>query len=139
MAYASAADLLERYPAQEILELTDREGTGDIDYPRVERALADASGAVDEALRAAGYALPLARVPAGVIEQTCLLARCRLYDVTMPEHVRHLCKEASGWLDRVASRRLVLDSEDGRPSGAFVAAAPRTLIYDDAWAERYSL
>lgn len=138
MAYASTAELLERYPAQEILELTDREGTGDIDEARVERALADASAAIDDALRAGGYPLPLPRVPASVVEHACLLARCRLYDVTMPEHVRATCTDGHGWLDRVASRRLVLDvGIEAASVGA--AAARRELIYNDDWARRYSL
>ena len=62
MAYASQSDITERYGADLLVLLADRDGDGTADGPVVDRSLADASAEIDVHV-AAKYQLPLAEAP----------------------------------------------------------------------------
>ena len=63
MPYATTEQVTERYGADLILRLTDRDGDGAADAEVLERALADAASEIDTYL-AAKYQLPLSETPA---------------------------------------------------------------------------
>ena len=124
MPYATRADLVARYGAEEIDALAPADpGTGA--SPRADTALADAAAAVDAEL-AQGYDLPL---PAGtwplLTAVCCDLARLRLYDDTAPEHVLGRASTARKRVRALASGELVLLDAGG------VRAARRASILVD--------
>lgn len=132
MAYSSQADLISRYGETELIQLTDRDGLlGGIDAVVLSAALSDADAEIDGYLRAGGYALPLASVPAELLRHASQMARYYLYDGERPEYVRQDYQDSQRWLGLVASGRVRL--EDARAGGPGVIAAPiRTLIYPAA-------
>ncbi|HEY0155458.1 MAG TPA: phage protein Gp36 family protein [Longimicrobium sp.] len=74
--YASAADLLERFPENDLIQLTDPNGAV-LNVGKLEAALADASAEIDGYLQAR-YPLPLPRVPAHLKTLACTIAVYRL-------------------------------------------------------------
>ena len=78
--YATKAQMVERFGEQELIELTDRDGsTGAIVDEVLDAALADAAADIDGYL-GGRYPLPLAVVPRVLNRHACDLARYYLYD-----------------------------------------------------------
>lgn len=120
MAYASLADLAERYGEAEMVTLTDDARTGSLDAARVGRALADVSHVIDGYL-AGRYALPLATVPDLVKTWACVLARHALHRHGAPPHVTEAYEDVMQQLRDAAAGRLTLTLP--APSGAEPPAA----------------
>lgn len=78
MTYAVKQDLIERYGAQDILQLTDHSHTDSIDDDVVSRALADADAEINGYL-AARYTLPLTDTPPLVKRLACEIAYYLLF------------------------------------------------------------
>jgi len=119
MSYATRADLIARFGADEALDLAAADAT------RIETALADAAAEVDAAL-APAYRLPLGRGPwprlAGI---ACDLARRALHDDVAPAAVSARAEEARAALARLASGAEALLDEAGRPAPRMARAARR--------------
>lgn len=62
MAYATQADIVDRYGEADLLVIADRNGDAVVDADVVARALADAAAEIDTYV-SAKYALPLPSVP----------------------------------------------------------------------------
>jgi phage gp36-like protein len=77
MPYATPADLAQRYGADRLIELTDRDRDGFGDDPQIAQALLDASYEIDGYL-AARYKLPLPTVPPLLVRIACDIAIYRL-------------------------------------------------------------
>lgn len=77
MAYASTEDMVARFGLQEVIALTDRANSGDVDEAVLASALAEATAEIEGHL-AARYALPLVNVPLLVTGFCCDIARYRL-------------------------------------------------------------
>ncbi len=108
MAYASSADLVERFGEEEMIQLSDRIASADLDEIVLLRALTDASALIDGALTGR-YALPLADVPALLVGVCCDLARFALYDDAAPDLVRERKTDALARLRDLANGTLRLD------------------------------
>ena len=78
MTYAAKQDLVERYGAQELEQLTDHSHTGGIDDDVVNRALADADAEINGYLTAR-YTLPLADTPPLLKRLACEIAYYLLF------------------------------------------------------------
>ncbi len=134
MAYASEQDMVDRFGADELIQLTDRDGLGVVDSALVAQALADASDVIDGHL-AGRYALPLATVP-GVLRLLCCdIARFLLHDDRATEAVERRHRDALAYLERVASGAVALGlSDDGQRAagsdGAQVLSAGRVFGRD---------
>lgn len=108
MAYAALADLQARYGADEILQLTDRNGDSLPDADVYGPALDDASTEVD------GYVGVIAPVPLAspppelVVFLACEIARYRLWKDAASEEVRNRYKDAVDKLRDIAARRIRL-------------------------------
>ncbi len=102
MPYASLPDLIARFGEDEIVQLTDTDGSHEPDAVVVARALADADAEIDAAL-AGRYTLPLAQVPELLRRIACDLVRELLYTDTLPEVVKQRAQTARGLLRGVAS------------------------------------
>jgi len=87
MTYATQQDLIDRHGADELLQLSDRTGTGLIDTVVVARALADADAEINGYL-AGKYTLPLADAPEILVRLACDIARYHLYDGRQSDGVR---------------------------------------------------
>lgn len=101
MAYATLADLTDRYGDAELTQLTDRAGAGAIDPAIAARALDDAAAEIDGYL-AVRYALPLATVPTVLVRIACDIARYRLWDDRASDEVRRRYEDARRVLERIA-------------------------------------
>jgi phage gp36-like protein len=87
MPYATLQHLVERFGQQELLELTDEDGSGVIDEVRVGRALSDADAEINSYL-AGRYTLPLAQSSDELVRLACDVARYRLYDNRATDQVK---------------------------------------------------
>lgn len=99
--YATLADLISRFGETEIIQLSDRSGTGAIDSAVVDAKLADASAEVDAYLQGR-YTLPLAVVPLSLKRIAADIARYHLYDDRATEQVTQRYKDAIKFLESVA-------------------------------------
>lgn len=102
MTYAAEIDLVERFSALELAQLTDRTHGVAIDQLVLGRALADAQAEIDSYL-ATRYTLPLATTPAVINRLACEIARYRLYDDGVPATVRQRYEDAVSLLKKLSS------------------------------------
>lgn len=134
--YASAQDLQDRYPEQDLVQLTDPAGAA-IDVARLERSLADASAEIDGYLQGR-YQLPLPQVPELLKLLACDIAMYRL-QVLRPlgdiEDARARYKDAMRYLERVSTGAVQLglsaaDVPAPQTAGPEVRGAARTFTRD---------
>lgn len=80
MPYATQTNLIDRFGALELIQLTDRTNTppSTIDATVVARAIADSDAVIDGYLRGR-YSLPLAVAPELLVKVACDLARYALH------------------------------------------------------------
>lgn len=121
--YCSAQDLLDRFGERELIDLTDRSGSGAINEIVVDLAIADASAQIDAYL-AGRYSLPIAHVPAVLVRVAADLVRYQLYGDQCPEPIRQRQQDALKFLDAIASGKVQLGlstTGDAVPTGGDVA------------------
>lgn len=114
MAYATQADLVERFGEAELAQVADMIGAGEADATVIARALADADAEIDAAL-IGRYALPLATVPVLLTRIACDLARESLYADHPTEEITNRARRVRELLKGIAQGMMRLD----------VAAAPQ--------------
>ena len=144
MTYATQADLVERFGADEVRQLTDRHmpAQGAIVAAVLDRAIADAAGLIDAHL-AGRYVLPLSTPhPAQLVRVACDITRYFLHDLSAPDLVREHYEDAVKWLRDVAAGKVPLIGATGlevqasaQPSGAAVA---RPYAADAAFGDDFS-
>lgn len=122
MTYATQQDLIDRYGADELAQLTDRAAATTIDAVVVNRALADADSEIDSFL-ARRVTTPLSPAPQIVKAHACAIARFRLHKDHAPEHVRDAYKDAIAWLNKAAAGSISIDGLP-TPEGATTADMP---------------
>lgn len=127
--YAKASDLIARYGEDELVQLTDRDGSGGYDPATVGRALSDASALIDGYV-AARYTLPLAETPALLIGLCCDLARHALHADAAPEVVTDRRDQALARLRDISAGRLRLDATvpAAAPSGTVQMTSSERLF-----------
>ncbi|MCW5723446.1 MAG: DUF1320 domain-containing protein [Maricaulaceae bacterium] len=147
MAYATAADLIERWTEAELRQLApppSPPGDGDpvYDADRVARMIADASAELDSWL-AVRFSVPIAEPPPQLVAAACDLAREKL-DRTGRAHVLEAGKRAREWAKAVAAGKATLGGgpdgdESALPPGekTVLSDAPRR-IFDDAGLEGFT-
>lgn len=137
MAYCTLSDLTTRYGEREILQLSDRSNSGEIDTDVVNGAIVDASALIDGYLADGGYSLPLGSTPQVIRHHCCQIVRYLLYDDLRPETVEDNWQSSIHYLERLADGRSKLSSDLGvtQDSAVSATAAPdRTLVFDsDTW------
>lgn len=141
MTYATLQTMLERFGDEELIQRTDRHGSGQLDVQVMARALADADAEVNSYL-AVRYALPLAGVPTALARVAADIARYRLYDDGVPETVRKRYEDAVALLKRMASGdvKLVLDGDGQGGTGTGGAQlVPEVVAASGASANAVSL
>lgn len=108
MGYATQQDLIDRYTEEELRQVADTNGSGDIDPIPVLRALEDADAEIDAALLGR-YQLPVATVPKLLTRIACDLARESLYSDQPTEIITERAKQARALLAGIAKGTLRLD------------------------------
>ncbi len=110
MTYATQQDLIDRFGARELIELTDRADPpeGEIDAAVVAKALADADALVN-GYAGKRYAVPLAPVPPLVVQIAGDVARYLLHGDAPTEIVKERYKQSERQLRDIADGRLVLE------------------------------
>ncbi|MCE9679613.1 DUF1320 domain-containing protein [Shewanella sp. AS1] len=108
MPYATAEQMIARFGEQELIALTDRDGTaGGVVMTVLDTAIADASAIIDGYL-AGRYALPLAN-PLPVLARLCCdMARYGLYDDAVSDAVAKRNDDAVRFLEKVAQGSITL-------------------------------
>jgi phage gp36-like protein len=136
VSYANRDELQARFGEAELVQLTDRTKSGQVDDAVLARALADADAEIDSYL-AGRYALPLDTVPPVVVAAACDLARFRLYGIRAPEPVRQRYEDARAWLRDLAAGKALLNvpspdanaaTEDAGPTRGVAVAAPAAVF-----------
>ena len=107
MTYATQAHLEAAFGADEIRQLTDRDGDGEPDADFIGSAISRTEGVIDGYLMGR-YALPLAVIPGVLVAYACDIARYLLYENAAPEYVRQNYDDALRWLRDVASGKVLL-------------------------------
>lgn len=104
MAYATVADMVERFGLIEMIRLSSRDNalTEAVDGPRVENILADVSAVIDSLLRKR-YAVPLNPVPREILRCCCILARHDLAQGGEQKPSAEMVKERDQQLEWLAS------------------------------------
>ena len=127
MTYATQSDLVERFGADELVQLTNRLGGQSIDAVVLGRALLDADAEIDGYL-ATRYTLPLASTPAVLVRLAADLARYQLCGDKVPDSVRQRYVDAVAVLKRLATGEVQLAGITAVPAagGAGNAVASRT-------------
>lgn len=105
--YATTQNMIERYGAEELIQLTDRVGVGLIDEAVLAQALDDATAEIDSHL-AFRYQLPLAVVPAALVRIACEIARYQLHADAPREAVKDRYDNALRFLRSVAKGEIRL-------------------------------
>lgn len=110
MDYCTSAQLTTRFGEQELIQLTDRDGSGVIDDAVLAQAIGEASSEIDSYLRSR-YPLPLRSTTSELARVAGDIARYRLYDDRMIDIVETRYKQAVDWLKAISSGRASLPTD----------------------------
>ena len=127
MPYANQADLVARFGAEELEQLTDRSGRQDIDSVVVAARLADADALIEGYL-AQRYALPVSPVPVLLKGIACDVARYLLHGNAATEAVRTGYTDALKLLRDLSSGDAVLPGAAAALAGANPAAGGGQVV-----------
>jgi phage gp36-like protein len=135
MTYATVQDMVDRFGETEMIRLSrpeDRDATTVL-AAKVELAIADACGQIDDYLRGR-YRVPVATPEKSIVRATCVLAR---YDLAKGERtdptepMRLDRKEVIAWLDGIAAGRINIDAPPAGELGSTGARiSDRTNVFD---------
>lgn len=122
MTYATQQNMIDRFGAVELTQLTDRSNSGGIDAAVMARALADADAAINGYL-SARYTLPLDPVPLVLERLACDIARYFLYEDRATEQVAKRYNDAVKMLEGI-SRGTVALGVDGANQAPAATGGP---------------
>ncbi len=109
IVYATLADMQATFQASDLVQLSDWDGTGDLDQARIERAIAKAGTKIDGYV-AAKYGdrtgLP---VPPMLTELACDIAFYNLHRAGVPDEVKDRHKAAIDTLRDIATGKIKFD------------------------------
>lgn len=135
--YATKADLVQRYTAAKLRELTDREApfTGVIVDAVLDQAIASAASVIDGHL-SGRYTLPLAAVPALLVDVAARLTYAALWIDTASEKVTADQQAAMRTLRDIAAGTIKLDvggveAAIAAPAGIEVVSSDRAFGRDN--------
>lgn len=121
MPYASQADLVSRFGADELIQVTDRANAGTLDSSVVATALADADAVINGYL-AGRYAVPVTPTQPLLLRLCADIARALLWKDRPSDAVRQAQEDALKILRDLSRGDAVLVGAAAAPSGASPAA-----------------
>ncbi|MBF0426660.1 MAG: DUF1320 domain-containing protein [Magnetococcales bacterium] len=110
-AYCTLQELINRFGQNAIVERADRDGDGQPDPPVIDQALATATSIIDAHV-GARYALPLATLPASLMNAACTIAYYTLFQEVIPEAVQRLYNDAIRYLEGIAAGKIALTLQE---------------------------
>lgn len=107
MSYCTVDDLIKnkRDAEAELIQLTDTDNSGSIDYSVLDPAIARADAEINSYLTA--Y-LPLAGIPANLVYIACDITRYHLYGYTVTDRIKERYEQAVSYLKLVAAGKIPL-------------------------------
>lgn len=117
--------MIERFGEGEIIALTDRANTGEIDDAVLQRALDEADAEINSYI-AARYPAPFPEVPTVLVGVACNIARYKLTgaDVMATDDMRKRYEDARSYLRLLGRGEVTLGVDaDGSPDGGQPAAS----------------
>lgn len=133
MAYITKAQMILEFGEPELIQLTNRTGTGTvIDDDVLDQAMLNAEGEVDSYI-GTRYELPLPSVPTILTAFTCDIARYRLYDDQSTDEVLRRYERAIAWLRDIAKGVVGLGIKlpDIAPVDACAITSSREQVFTD--------
>lgn len=128
MTYALEQDMVDRFGTEELITLTDRDGSaGAIVTSVLDLALNDADDEINGYL-AARYEFPLPTIPSVLVRLACDIARYRLYADLSTEEVRNRYKDSITLLTKISQGVVGLGLPVPPPSAngmVFIQTSPR--------------
>lgn len=123
--YASRTDMEARFGQNEVVMLTDRSHSGDVDDSVLQQALADAAAEIDGYL-AGRYPLPFATAPKVLTGHACDIARYRLCgsSAMVTDDIRDRYRDAVRFLEHVAAGKISLG---GMPTGEVATTSDNSV------------
>lgn len=123
MPYAIKADMLARYEAADLVQLTDhvQPFTGGIVDAILDNALSDAAATIDLYL-GGRYDLPLSSTPAALVDLCCTLAFYRLNRGRYTDDLRKDYDDAIKTLEQISTGKIALDQGGQEPASAAAIA-----------------
>ena len=144
MAYCTKSDILDQLDESILIQLTDDEGTGEVNDNRVDKAISAADAKVDAYCQKL-YAIPLSPVPDSIRDISVDIAIYKLYsrrDDTMPETRRDNYKNAIRFLEKVSEGKVELGASsleaagEGEYSGGSMVSA-RDKVFGTDTMDKY--
>ena len=123
MSYCTSTDLITRFSAEELVQLTDRSGANAVDTDVLNAAIADADADINAAL--VRYTLPLAYVPENIVRTACDLTRYYLYDDAVIDVVQKRYDTATSYLTMLTTGKIMLPAD---VNGAVQEATGNTVL-----------
>lgn len=124
-------DLIDRFGERELVDLTDRDGSGVINDEVLNRAIDDAEAETAAYIQAARLVLP--SPPKVLVVKVCDIARYYLHDNGETQVVLDRYRQAVAWLRDVVRNPRLLDPDavvaEAKPS----AAAVRPNEPENSW------
>ncbi len=107
MSYCTVDDLIKskRNGEAELIQLTDTDNLGSIDYSVLDPVIARAEAEINSYLTA--Y-LPLASIPANLVYIACDITRYHLYGDMVTDRIKTLYEQALAYLKLVAAGKIPL-------------------------------
>lgn len=135
--YATPQDMLDRYDAADLEQLTD--GAGAPDEAVLTRRLQSASALVQGYVRAYFDSSKFAAIPALLVDLTCTIALHRLYGTAVPEAIRDQYRDAVRQLEAIAAGRLKLDegAEPAEPRAGAILTGGESRKFSRTSMESY--
>jgi len=104
MAYASVADMQAFYGDRELIQVSDRTGSGNMDSIIIDKALNDASSEADSYLPA-----PAVSANRSLVRHVAAIARFLLHKDGASNEIRERYTDAISWLNKAAMGRVSYD------------------------------
>lgn len=127
MPYCTVQNLVDRFGAAELIQRTDRTGTGAIDTAVLNEAIADADAEIDAYLTA--YPLPLTTIPANLERMACDIARYYIFGDGTIEQVKTRYDSAINYLKLVAKGVISIAPD---ASGTVVATSSDSVEFSSS-------
>lgn len=130
MPYCTQAEMERRFGRDELRQLTDRDGVGQIDSEVITSAIADADALIDGYI-GNRYTLPLVSKPPLLATVSANIARYMLFeDGRAPETVAQRYRDSVGLLKDISAGRYQLpDAGGAEPAGQGGTASTTPTAY----------
>lgn len=134
MPYATKEDMIARFGEDELIQISDRDGTGAFSDVNFAQAQKDGDGEIDSYLQGR-YPLPLVHVPTALCRIACDLYRYYLYSPRTTEEVEKRYDNAVKFLKSIAKGEvnlgLAVDAQPASTAAPVRVSTPERIFTQD--------